>query len=138
MNEAFNDGLSLIFRFDEELKVPMAPVHLDVSGGTQIVPAIIRPDLLTTVVAQQWADALGLSRGAAALAQIATKYDDSADLWGPCERLTPLVELKLDSEIDERRATGGFLLGQDFLQTIAVTLLGPAQLLVLSHEPTSG
>lgn len=134
MSEAFSDGASLIFRFDESRGIPIVPVHLDVAGGTQIVPAILRPDLLVTTMASQWADALGLSHGAGLLVQLATRYDDSGETWGPCERLTPLVDPDLDARIDETTMSGGFLLGQDFLGEIATLILGPVQLVVISRE----
>jgi hypothetical protein len=78
----------------------------------------------------QWAEGLGLSRGAAVLAQIATGSDDTAEQWGPCEYITPEVSEALDGEIRED-TVGGLLLGQDFLQAIIINLLGPARLMVL-------
>jgi hypothetical protein len=120
----------LVLRYEGPEKTPLVWVHLDVAGGTQIVPAIVRPDLPITVIASQWAEGLGLSRGAAVLAQIATGGDDTAEQWGPCEYITPEVSEALDGEIRED-AVGGLLLGQDFLQAIIVNLLGPARLMVL-------
>jgi hypothetical protein len=64
------------------------------------------------------------------LAQVATRSDAAAELWGPCERITPEVSEALDAEITDD-AVGGLHLGQDFLQAIIVTLLGPAKLMVL-------
>ncbi|MBK8294075.1 MAG: hypothetical protein IPK93_04580 [Solirubrobacterales bacterium] len=46
-----------------------------------------------------------------------------------------LSNAALDGEIDTTTAVGGLWLGQDFLQSIAVTLLGPGRLVVLSWEP---
>jgi hypothetical protein len=130
MSDEFGEGQPLVLRYEGEEGLPLLWVHLDVAGGTQIIPAILRADLPITVIAAQWADALGLSRGAGVLAQIATQGDDAAELWGPCERITPVVSDALDQEIGDN-AVGGLLLGQDFLQAIILTLLGPARLMVL-------
>ncbi len=131
MNDDFEqEDQPLLVRYEGRGTTPLAWVHLDVAGGTQIVPAILRPDLPVTVIASQWAEALGLSEGAAVLAQIATGGDDSAEQWGPCEYITPNVSKDLDDEIGDD-AVGGLLLGQDFLQEIIVTLLGPARLMIL-------
>lgn len=130
MNEEFEEEQPLVLRYEDAGTAPVVWVHLDVAGGTQIVPATIRPDLAVTTIASQWAEALGLSRGGGVLAQIATRADEAAELWGPCERITPEVSQALDSDIGED-AVGGLLLGQDFLQAIIVTLLGPSRLMVL-------
>lgn len=131
MNDDFEqEDQPLLVRYEGPGTTPLAWVHLDVAGGTQIVPAILRPDLPITVIALQWAEALGLSHGAAVLAQIVTGGDDSAEKWGPCEYITPNVSKDLDDEIGDD-AVGGLLIGQDFLQAIIVTLLGPARLMIL-------
>jgi hypothetical protein len=131
MNDEFEDEEQpLLIRYEGPDTTPLAWIHLDVAGGTQIVPAILRPDLPVTVIASQWAEALGLSQGAGVLAQIATRGDDSGEKWGPCERITPKVSEDLNDAIGDD-AVGGLLLGQDFLQAIIVTLLGPARLMVL-------
>src|SRR5688500_14151098 len=73
------------------------------------------------------ATALKLSHGAGVLVQLATRGDDLADLRGPCELITPEVDDALDGAITDD-AIGGLLLGQDFLQSVVVSLLGPARL----------
>jgi len=130
VSEEGGEEQPLILRYGGDGSVLLVSAHLDVAGGTQIVPAILRPDLAVTVLARQWAEALGLSRGAGVLVQIATRDDDAAELWGPCERITPEVSDDLDEEVSSD-AVGGLLLGQDFLQSVIVTLLGPARLIVL-------
>ena len=137
MSNGFEDDQPLVLRYGGPTgTLPLVPAHLDVVGTTQIVPAILRPDLTVTVLAAQWAEALGLSRGAAVLVQLATRNDDQAEFWGPCEMITPEVDDALDAEVTED-AVGGLLLGQDFLQSVIVTLLGPARLIVLL-KPVDG
>lgn len=134
MSDPFSDGNTLVFRMNEDGSLPSIPVRLDLSGHFQIIPAELRLDVRRSQIASQWAEALGLSAGAAALAQVATRLDDSAEQWGPCEYLTPEVSPALDSEIDDQTAVGGFWLGQDFLRSIVVTVLGPVQLVALSND----
>jgi hypothetical protein len=109
MNDEFEDEEQpLLIRYEGPDTTPLAWVHLDVAGGTQIVPAILRPDLPVTVIASQWAEALGLSQGAGVLAQIATGGDDSAEKWGPCERITPKVSEDLNDAIGTTLSEGFF------------------------------
>ncbi len=108
--------------------------QLEVVGFTQIVPAIVRLDLDHSEIAGRWAAALELSPGAGAMVQLMTEADDSADPWGPCERLTPIVSQALDAEITPQE-TGGFLLGHDFLRHLWITTLGDSRLVVINRTP---
>lgn len=130
MNGSPQDEQPLLVRYDSGATPLVVQIQLDFVGSTQIVPAILRPDLPVSVIAAQWAASLGLSEGAAVLVQIATSNDAQAELWGPCELLTPQVSHTLDQEVGED-FVGGLLLGQDFLKSLIVTLLGPASLIVL-------
>lgn len=130
MNDSPQDEQPLLIRYDSGATPLVVQTQLDVVDSTQIVPAILRPDLPVSVIAAQWALALGLSEGAAVLAQIATANDADAELWGPCELLTPQISPALDKELGDD-FVGGLLLGQDFLKSLIVTLLGPASLIVL-------
>lgn len=58
MSEEFGEEQPLVLRYEGDEGLPLLWVHLDVAGGTQIVPAILRADLPITVIAAQWADAL--------------------------------------------------------------------------------
>ena len=106
---------------------PVAPVHLDVVGSTQVVYAVLRPDLAVSEIAEQWRAALELSAGAGVLAQLATSSGPDAELWGPCERITPTVRHELNGQIDPQTAIGGLLLGRDFLDSVVLAYVGPAQ-----------
>lgn len=131
MNRDAGDDQPLLYRYGGPAgTLPVVSVHLDVVQSTQIVPGILRPDLATSVIAAQWAAALNLSEGAGVLVQLATRGDDMAELRGPCELITPAVDDALDDAITED-AVGGLLLGQDFLQSVIVSLLGPARLVVI-------
>lgn len=115
----------LILPFTDGL--PVAPVHLDMAGNTQVLNAIVRPDLAVTQIAEQWRAALELSEGAALLVQLATSSDADMEKWGPCERVTPEVRFELNASIDEHTAIGGLLLGRDFLDALVTTFIGPLQ-----------
>lgn len=124
----------LLLRFSGEGgTVPAAPVHLDCVGSTQIVPGILRPDVPITHMASQWADALDLSTGAAVLAQLATRDDELAAHWGPCEMITPVIDPEMSVGRD---LLGGLLLGQDFLESVWVTYIGPAGLIAITRSPS--
>jgi hypothetical protein len=111
---------------------PVALVSLEVAGNSQIVTAILRPDEPVSTISSRWAVALGLSSGGAAIAQLVAREEER---WGPAERITPMVEEALDERIDEE-GLGGFLLGHDFLQSVWLTYLGPAGLVVIT-DPTT-
>jgi hypothetical protein len=129
------DEQPLLYRYGGPAgTLPVVSVHLTVVDSTQIVPGILRPDLPTTIIAAQWAAALNLSRGGGVLVQLATRGDDQAELRGPCELTTPEVDDALDEAITDD-AIGGLLLGQDFLQSVVVSLLGPARLVVILSPP---
>jgi hypothetical protein len=110
--------------------LPIVPLNLDVVGSTQIVPALLRPDLNVSRIAPIWASGLELSHGAAVLAQLATRYDDAAALWGPCQMITPVIDPALDEALAEE-GVGGVMLGNDLLQHVWLTLVGPAGLIVV-------
>lgn len=113
---------------------PVAFVHLDIVGTTQIVRAILRPDLPTSVIAAQWAAALELSAGAGVMAQLATRDDEGAELWGPAELITPEVDNALDDQIDDD-GTGGFLVGHDLLEDLWITYVGPVRIVLMAVSP---
>lgn len=125
------DNDTLLFRV---IEIPIVPVHLAVVGNTQIIPAVPRPDIPVTRIAAQWASGLELSAGGAAMAQIATGYDESAELWGPCEFVTPIVDASLDETIDDE-TRGGLQVGRDLLGSLTITFAGPAGLLMLTRSP---
>jgi len=117
--------------------LPVVSLHLDVASvGTQIVNAILRPDLAVTHIAEQWRSAVELSEGAAVLAQLATSSDAGAQLWGPCEMITPTIEPALDAEIDPLTAIGGLLLGRDLLGSLVVMFIGPLErVAIITRDP---
>jgi hypothetical protein len=107
---------------------PVALVSLEVAGNSQIVTAILRPDLPVSTISSRWAAGLGLSSGGAAIAQLVAREEEH---WGPAERITPQVKEALDAWIDDE-GLGGFLLGHDFLQSVWLTYLSPAGLVVIT------
>jgi hypothetical protein len=136
MNGNGEEEQPLVVRFGgPEGATPQVPIHLTVVGSTQIVTGVVRPDLRVSRMAAQWASALDLSIGAGVVAQLATGLGPEAELWGPGELITPEVDPSLDENVTDDMS-GGFLVGQDFLHTVWMTVVGPHQLLAFTR-PTS-
>jgi hypothetical protein len=136
MTDDTGDEVPLIFRYDGD-EPPWVPVRLDVVGFDQIVLASLRPDLPKTVIAEQWAEALNLSRGSAMLAQLVTRTDAEAENWGPCDMVFPEVSPELDDAITDD-GVGGLLLGWDFLKQVTLTYLGPLAIIAFTQAVEGG
>jgi hypothetical protein len=107
---------------------PYALARVEAAGMTQVLLAVLRPDIGRTRIASHWAQALGLSPEGSAFARLMV---DEHEPWGPAEMITPAVDETLDDDITDDGA-GGLLLGNDFLHTIWVMFMGELRLVVLT------